>query len=131
MRIWLFGLVLGVVLTAVATEISLIAMIAAVVVIIFLGLIVPPRYAFLSGGFIGIGGLWLAAIVPTLNCQLGTAACGNPYPLTGLASVLVIFGVIAGLATTRRRYAKGSSDRGARSLSISEPQLFGGCIRLR
>ena len=101
MRTWLSGLVIGIVLIVLATEISLIAMVAAAATTIVAGLIVPPRYAFLSGGLIGIGGFWLAAIVPTLNCQLGAAACGNPYPLLGLAVVLVIGGIVVGLATWR------------------------------
>ena len=101
MRSWLLGLALGAVLTLVTTQISLIAMVAAVVTAVFLGLIVPPRYAFMSGGLIAVGGIWLAGTVPNLNCQLGAATCGNPYPLIALASIFIIGGVIAGLVTAR------------------------------
>jgi hypothetical protein len=53
----------------VTVEISLIGMILAVVAVIFLGLSVPPRYALLSGGLIGIGGVWLVGTVPSVSAS--------------------------------------------------------------
>jgi len=101
MRLWLFGLALGAVITVVAAEISIIAMVVAVVAVVFLGLTVPPRYGLLSGGLIGVGGVWLVGTASLLGCTGSVAACGNPYPLIGLAAGMVVLGLLAGLATLR------------------------------
>lgn len=101
MRLWIIGLAVGVFATVVSAEISIVFMVLAVIAVAFLGLVVPPRYAFLSGGLIGVGAVWLVGTAPLLNCQGTTAACGNPYPLIGLAVVLVVIGLFAGLATAR------------------------------
>ncbi len=103
MRMWLFGAALGIVLAVVSVETSLIGMVLAVAAVIFLGLTVRPRYAFLSGALVGIGGLWLATTVSTLPCEGSVAACGNPYSFIGLAGALVTAGLIAGVATMRQR----------------------------
>lgn len=101
MRLWIVGLAVGVISTVVSAEISIIAIVFAVVAVVFLGFVVPPRYAFLSGGLIGVGAVWLVGTVPLLNCQGTVEACGNPYPLIGLAAALVVIGLVAGLATAR------------------------------
>ena len=102
MRVWLFGLVIGAGLAVLTTEISLIAMVFAVVAVVFLGLSVRPRYSFLSGGLIGVGGIWLAGTASFLVCQGSVAACGNPYPMAAIASALIIAGLVAGIVTARR-----------------------------
>jgi hypothetical protein len=101
MRVWLVGIALGAVLAVVTTEISLIAMVIGVVAVVLLGLTVPPRYALLSGGLIGVGGVWLAGTASFLNCPDSTAACGNPVPWLGVASAMILAGLVAGIATAR------------------------------
>lgn len=103
MRTWLLGAALGVLLALVSLEISLIGMVLAVAAVIFLGLTVPPRYAFLSGGLIGIGGLWFGLTASHLPCQGSADACGNPYPFIAIAGALIVVGLIAGIATARQR----------------------------
>jgi hypothetical protein len=104
-KTWLFGAALGLVLALVSVEISLIGMVLAIAGLVALGLAVPPRYAFLSGGLIGIDGLWLIAALSSvpLACEGSAGACGNPYPMIAVAAALVVGGVIAGLATARAR----------------------------
>lgn len=103
---WLLGVVVGLGLAFVSVEISLIGMVLAVVALVGFGLAVRPRYAFLSGALIGIGGLWVGATVSTLPCEQSAAACGNPYPLIAIAGALVVIGVIAGVMTARGRIAR-------------------------
>lgn len=104
MRTWLFGFALGAVLALVSVEISLIGMVLAVAAVIVVGIVMPPRYAFLSGGLVGIGGLWLVGTLSSLPCEGSAAACGNPYPMIGLTATLVLVGLIAGLVTARERF---------------------------
>jgi hypothetical protein len=111
MRLWIVGLAVGVASTVISAEISIIAVVLAVVAVIFLGLVTPPRYAFLSGGLMGVGAVWLAGTVPLLDCQGTVAACGNPYPLIGLAAALVVIGLVAGLATARASTSRSAGPR--------------------
>lgn len=103
MRVWLVGVVLGLVLAIVSVEVSLIGMVLAIAAVVALGFLVPPRFALLSGGLIGIGGLWLAGTLASLPCEGTVEACGNPYPMTAVTAGLVLVGVIAGLATASAR----------------------------
>ena len=104
MRTWLFGFALGVVLAFVSVEISLIVMGLAVAAVIVIGMALPPRYAFLSGGLVGIGGLWLVGTLSSLPCEGSAAACGDPYPMIGVTATLVLVGLVAGLVTARERF---------------------------
>ena len=86
-------------LAVISVETSLIGMVLAIAAVILLGLKVQPRYAFLSGGLVGIGGLWLVGTLNTLPCQGSAAACGNPFPFIAISGGLVTAGLIAGIAT--------------------------------
>jgi hypothetical protein len=78
-------------------------MVLAIAAVVALGFLVPPRFALLSGGLIGTGGVWLAGTLSSLPCEGALEACGNPYPMIGVAGGLVLIGLLAGLATATGR----------------------------
>jgi len=91
------------VVALVSVEISLIGMVVAIAAVIAIGTALRLRYAFLSGGLIAIGGLWLVATLPALTCEASAAACGNPNPMIGVSAAVVLAGLFAGVATARHR----------------------------
>lgn len=70
------GLLLGYA-ASFAMSLGLIAIVAAVVLVVAVGLVMP-RFTALAGGLLGIGGTWLVLLLNSMRICAGTEDfCGN------------------------------------------------------
>ncbi len=103
------GLLLGF-LASFAMSLGLIAVAAAVVLLVAVGLALP-RFAALAGGLIGIGGTWLVLLLNSMRICAGTEDfCGNAnyVPWLAISAGLLLVGAILAVWTmvTTTRHAK-------------------------
>jgi len=104
---WVFGLGVGIACGfAVALGGALLLFLG--VVVLALGFVARGSLAFLSGGFIGLGGLWLALTIraqaicqapsdPAVSCTTTNVA-----PFLAISAGVAFAGVLTGLAAWRR-----------------------------
>ena len=106
-RGWLFGFGVGVV-TGFAAALGGALLLLLAVVVLALGFMARGSYAFLSGGFIGLGGLWVAL---TLRAQLACQSPSDPAvtcvatdvgPFLAVSAGVALVGVLIALAAWRR-----------------------------
>jgi hypothetical protein len=74
-------------------------------VVVALSALIPPRYAFLAGLLIAIGGLWLFfSVRSVIYCAASPSSCSGPQPgpFAVVSGVVLAVGLLA-LAVTRRR----------------------------
>jgi hypothetical protein len=102
------GVILGMI-AGLSVSLGILFVVAALALIVALGLS-APRYAFLAGGLIGLGGEWLVlSLNSALSCSRTEDFCGqaNFVPLTVAAIAILGAGLTFGALTLRSR-ARGT-----------------------
>lgn len=100
---WLFGLGVGIV-SGFAVALGGALLLFLGVVVLALGFVARGSLAFLSGGFVGLGGLWLAL---TIRGQALCQAANDPAVTCTTTNVAPFLAISAGVANCGRPDGSG------------------------
>jgi hypothetical protein len=93
------GGLFGVVAALVSVALSLLMGIVAIVLVVFIGLL-PPRFAMLSGGLLGLGVTWLVLVAGSVwSCQPADCQQANYLPTLLISLALTALGLAVGVIT--------------------------------
>ena len=99
----LIGVAIGIV-ASLSIAVGPTAAFVGLVILVAVGF-VQPRYWFLAGGLLGIGGIWFVLTLSSaLACQASADLCSraNYFPLTALSFALVVLGIALALVTVAK-----------------------------
>jgi len=106
-RSWLLGIVVGVGTGVLVSAAGIIALLALGAAVLAMGFVATRSLAVLSGGFLGLGALWLAAVARGLaDCPAPNCTSVDLGSFPAVTASVIIVGVLLGIAAWRRAAAQ-------------------------